>query len=357
MSIISVRNLEKRFGDNVILKNVNADIEKGEVISIIGPSGTGKSTLLRAINFLDPPTDGEVFFEGELLTKKNIDATRRRMVMVFQSFGLFSHLDVMENLNAGQTKLLGRTKAEAEEKSMELLKAVGLAERADFYPRQLSGGQKQRVAIARCLAMSPEVILFDEPTSALDPTMVSEVTAVMRNLAKSGITMLVVTHEMDFAKDISNRMFYMDEGGIYEEGSPSEIFSSPKKPKTQAFVYNVRSYNYEIGSKDFDYVEMLSGVENFCFRFAIERKIANKLQLLAEELVINIVTPKFGACSLSVNYSEKLGIYELSVSYGGENYDALENAEDDLSKMMVKGNASEILHEYKDGMNTIKATI
>jgi len=279
------------------------------------------------------------------------------MGMVFQSFGLFSHLDVMGNLTAGPIKLLGLSKKEAEEKAVELLKTVGLSERARHFPRQLSGGQKQRVAIARCLAMSPEVILFDEPTSALDPTMVSEVMAVIRSLAKSGMTMLVVTHEMDFARDVSSRVFYMDDGGIYEDGSPSEIFTSPKKPKTQAFIYNIRSYNYEVTSSDFDYVEMLGGVENFCFRHAIVNKTANKLQLLAEELVINIVTPIYGACKLNLSFSEKLGSYELSVSYGGEPSNALETTEDDLSAMMVRGNAKEIRHEYNNGKNTITAIL
>lgn len=356
MSIISVKNLEKSFGNVCILKNVNAEIEKGEVISIIGPSGTGKSTLLRAMNFLDPPTGGEVYFDGERLTKKNMDSARRRMGMVFQSFGLFSHLDVMGNLTAGQIKLLKISKLEAEKRAMELLKTVGLAERAKYFPHQLSGGQKQRVAIARCLAMSPEVILFDEPTSALDPTMVSEVMAVMRSLAKSGMTMLVVTHEMDFARDVSNRVFYMDEGGIYEEGSPSEIFNKPRKPKTQAFIYNIRSYNYEVLSRDFDYVEMLSGVETFCFRHAIDKKTSNRLRLITEELIINIITPIAGACSLNLNYSEKLNSYELSVAYGGKKLDALKESEyesdssmDNLSVMMVKNSAKTIKYEYIEG--------
>jgi len=357
MSIISIKNLEKRFGENIILQNVSADIEKGDVISIIGPSGTGKSTFLRALNFLDPPTDGEVFFDGEKITKKTMDATRRRMGMVFQNFGLFSHLDVMNNLIAGPVKLLGMPKAEAEKKALELLKTVGLSERAKFFPCQLSGGQKQRVAIARCLAMSPEVILFDEPTSALDPTMVSEVMAVIRNLAKSGMTMLVVTHEMDFARDVSTRVIYMDEGGIYEDGNPAEIFGNPRKPKTQAFIYNIRSYGYEVTSRDFDYVEMLGGIENFCFSNAIEKKTANKLQLMTEELVINIVTPKYGACSVTLNFSEKLGTYELSVSYYGEKSDALETADYELSATMVRGYAKEIRHEYAENKNTVTALL
>ena len=357
MNVISVKNLEKRFGDNVILQNVTADVRQGEVISIIGPSGTGKSTLLRAINFLDPPTDGEVYFGGELITKRNVDSARRKMGMVFQSFGLFSHLSVINNLTAGPIRLLGTPKLQAEEEALGLLKTVGLSERANFLPRQLSGGQKQRVAIARCLAMSPEVILFDEPTSALDPTMVSEVMAVMRNLAKSGMTMLVVTHEMDFARDVSDRVFYMDECGIYEEGSPDEIFNSPKKPKTQAFIYNIRSYSYEVANRDFDYAEMLGGIENFCFRHAIEKTMANNLQLLAEELVINIVSPQYGACSLELSFSEKLASYELSVSYAGERSNALESAKDDLALALVKAHATEIRHEYDGAMNVITALL
>lgn len=357
MSIISVKNLEKRFGENVILQNVNTEIEKGEVVSIIGPSGTGKSTFLRAINFLDPPTGGEVYFGGELITKKNMDAVRHKMGMVFQNFGLFSHLDVMDNITAGPIKLLNMPKKEAREKAAELLKIVGLSERADFYPRQLSGGQKQRVAIARCLAMNPDVILFDEPTSALDPTMVSEVMAVMRSLAKSGMTMLVVTHEMDFARDVSTRVIYMDEGGLYEQGKPEDIFANPQKEKTKEFIYNIRSYTYDIASRDFDQYEMLSGVENFCFRNAIESKTANKLQLLAEELVINIVVPQYGACNLALRFSEKLSSYELCVAYQGKETNALDNAEDELSAMMVQKSAKEIQHEYKDGTNTITARL
>ena len=353
MSIISVKNLSKSFGENEILRNVNADIEKGEVISIIGPSGTGKSTFLRAINFLDPPTGGEVFFNNEKITKKNIDSSRRKMGMVFQNFGLFSHLDVMNNLTAGPVNLLHTPKKEAEEKAVELLKAVGLTERARFFPHQLSGGQKQRVAIARCLAMSPDVILFDEPTSALDPTMVSEVMAVIRNLAKSGMTMLVVTHEMDFARDVSNRVLYMDEGGIYEEGSPKEIFSNPKKSKTQGFIYNIRSFNYEATSRNFDYVEMLGGVEIFCFRHAIGKKIANKLELLAEEVVINIVMPQHERCSLNLSFSESLGAYELVVTYGNEKSDVLENAGDSLPVMMVRKSAKALKYQYINEVNRI----
>jgi polar amino acid transport system ATP-binding protein len=355
--MIRLENLGKSYGELAILENVSVEIRKGDVVSIIGPSGAGKSTLLRAINFLDPPTQGKVFFGDVEITKKNVNEIRRQMGMVFQSFALFSHMTAKQNLCAGPMKLLGKSREEAEAKAMELLKAVGLAERADHYPDQLSGGQKQRVAIARCLAMEPEVVLFDEPTSALDPTMIGEVMAVIRNLTKTGLTIVIVTHEMDFARDISNRVFYMDEKGIYEDGSPEQIFENPQKPKTQAFIYRIRSFHFEITSADFDNFEMLSGIDNFCFRHAMDEATAKKVRRIAEELVINIVVPKFAQGSLTISYSEKQEKYEVVVSYPGENIDALETAEDDLAAMMVRGTAKTIAHSYADGMNMLTLSL
>lgn len=357
MSIISVKNLSKKFGDNVILKNINTEFEKGEVVSIIGSSGTGKSTFLRALNMLDPATDGEVYLDGEKLCKKNIDAVRKKMGMVFQNFGLFSHLSVLQNLMLGQMKLQKKSPEDAKKKAMQLLKTVGLLDRANHFPAQLSGGQKQRVAIARCLCMDPEIILFDEPTSALDPMMTGEVLGVVRRLAKDGMTMIIVTHEMNFAKDVSTRVIYMDEGGIYEEGTPSEIFEAPKKEKTKQFIHRIRSFSYEVLSEDFDFLEMLSGIENFCFNNAVEKKTANKLQLLAEEMIFNIVMPQHKKCSLSLNFSEKTGNCELSVLYNGKNCNALDTAEDDLSAMMVQKSAKEVRHEYLNGRNIITLTL
>ena len=239
--MISVSHLQKSFNGVLVLKDVNAEIKKGEVISIIGPSGTGKSTFLRCLNRLETPDGGRIVVDGQDVTdpKTDIPAVRRKMGMVFQNFNLFGNLTVIGNVMAAQCDLLKKTPAEAKAKAMELLARVGLAEEANALPDELSGGQKQRIAIARALAMDPDIILFDEPTSALDPTMVGEVLTVIKDLAKTGMTMLIVTHEMGFARDVSTRIFYMDEGVVYEEGTPDEIFSCPKKPKTIDFVGRV----------------------------------------------------------------------------------------------------------------------
>ena len=239
--MISVRHLKKSFNGVVVLRDVNAEIAKGEVISIIGPSGTGKSTFLRCLNRLETPDGGSIVVNGVDVTdpKADLAAVRRKMGMVFQNFNLFGNLTVLGNIMAAQCDLLGVSKEAAKVKALELLGRVGLANKAEALPGELSGGQKQRVAIARALAMDPEILLFDEPTSALDPTMVGEVLAVIKDLAKTGMTMLIVTHEMGFARDVSTRVFYMDEGVIYEDGTPADIFNAPKKPKTVDFVGQV----------------------------------------------------------------------------------------------------------------------
>ena len=241
MALISVSHLKKSFNGVAVLRDVNAEIEKGEVISIIGPSGTGKSTFLRCLNRLETPDGGSILVNGVDVTdpKADLAAVRRRMGMVFQNFNLFGNLTILGNVMAAQCDILGVSKDAARKKALELLGRVGLANKADALPDELSGGQKQRVAIARALAMDPEILLFDEPTSALDPTMVGEVLAVIKDLAKTGMTMLIVTHEMGFARDVSTRVFFMDEGVIYEDGSPAEVFNRPQKPKTIEFVGQV----------------------------------------------------------------------------------------------------------------------
>lgn len=239
--LIRAVNVKKNFGDQEVLKGIDLEVNEGDVVVIIGPSGSGKSTFLRCLNLLEVPTDGHILFEGTDITDKkvNIDLHRQKVGMVFQHFNLFPHMNVMKNLTLGPIKLQGRKPEEAEKEAMELLKLVGLADRADAYPNQLSGGQKQRIAIVRALCMKPEVLLFDEPTSALDPEMVGEVLNVMRDLARSGMTMIVVTHEMGFAREVANRVVFMDEGILMEENTPEEFFSHPKNERLQSFLSKV----------------------------------------------------------------------------------------------------------------------
>lgn len=240
IEILKINNLSKQFGDNVVLKDISTNVTKGEVVVIIGPSGSGKSTLLRCINYLEVPTSGEINFEGQVLNpqskEKVLDLYRTKIGMVFQSFNLFPHLTVLENITLAPIHVLGITKTEAIERACILLNNVGLSEKMNAYPRDLSGGQQQRVAIARALAMKPDIMLFDEATSALDPELVGEVLKVMKDLAHSGMTMIIVTHEMDFAREVSDRVIFMDKGLIVEQGSPQEIFASPKEQRTIDFI-------------------------------------------------------------------------------------------------------------------------
>lgn len=239
--MIHVNNLHKSFGKNDVLKGIDEHIEKGEVVVVIGPSGSGKSTFLRCLNLLEEPTSGQIIFEGNDITDKKVDINkiREKMGMVFQQFNLFPHKTVLQNLTIAPVKVKGLSKEQAEKKAMELLKRVGLTDKAKAYPSSLSGGQKQRIAIARALAMEPDVMLFDEPTSALDPEMVGEVLSVMKDLAKEGMTMVVVTHEMGFAREVGDRILFMDNGNIVEQGTPEEIFSNPKNPRTIDFLSKV----------------------------------------------------------------------------------------------------------------------
>ncbi|MCC8129156.1 MAG: amino acid ABC transporter ATP-binding protein [Clostridiales bacterium] len=239
--MIVVKDLHKSFGDNEVLNGITEHIQVGEKVVIIGPSGSGKSTFLRCLNLLEVPTSGEIVFDGVSMTdpKTNINEMRQKMGMVFQHFNLFNNLTVMKNMTLAPVRLKRMSKAEAEENAMALLRRVGLADKASAYPSQLSGGQKQRIAIVRALAMKPKVMLFDEPTSALDPEMVGEVLEVMKELADDGMTMVVVTHEMGFAREVATRVLFMDGGGILEQGAPDEIFSHPKEERTQLFLSKV----------------------------------------------------------------------------------------------------------------------
>ncbi len=240
-AVIRVNDLHKSFGDNNVLNGIDIEINKGDVLVVVGPSGSGKSTFLRTLNLLEQPTAGNIYFNDVDITDKkvNINIHRQKMGMVFQQFNLFANMTVLKNMTLSPMKVLGISKEEAEKRAMELLERVGLAEKADAYPSQLSGGQKQRVAIVRALCMQPEVMLFDEPTSALDPEMVGEVLDVMKDLAKEGMTMVIVTHEMGFAREVANRVVFIDEGVIMEEAAPEEFFGNPNSPRLKEFLSKV----------------------------------------------------------------------------------------------------------------------
>jgi polar amino acid transport system ATP-binding protein len=353
--MIRVEHLSKHYGELAVLRDVNADIKKGEVISIIGPSGTGKSTFLRCLNLLETPTGGRIVIDEQdiLAPEADVPKLRRKMGMVFQNFNLFEHLTVMGNLTIGPVKLLGRGKSAAQARGRDLLKMVGLAEKENAFPDQLSGGQKQRVAIARCLSMESEIILFDEPTSALDPTMVSEVLGVIRRLAKEGMTMAIVTHEMKFARDVSSRIFYMDQGIVYEEGTPETIFTAPQKELTRVFINRIRGLSFHVVNANYDLYAMQGEIEGFCEKHFFSPQRSNAVLLLVEEILQLSFAAGLGAdamkarseavansggLDLALSYSENAGTMEIALETGA----SLENiidmkTGDDLSKSIISG--------------------
>ena len=352
--MIRIEHLKKVYPNITPLKDVNVTINKGDVISIIGPSGTGKSTLIRCINMLETPTDGKIFVDGECINDKKCDISkiRKKMGMVFQSFNLFGHMTVIENIMAAPMDLLKKTKQEAYDKGMELLTMVGLKDKALSYPDELSGGQKQRVAIARALAMEPEIVLLDEPTSALDPTMVGEVQAVIKELAHKGLTLMIVTHEMRFAREIANRVFYMDEGGVYEDGTPEEIFDNPKREKTIRFIKHLKVFENLITSKDFDFIGFNTSLEEFGRRNQVPQKTIYRAQSVFEELGVHCILPKMDnefKLNVVFEYSQEEETLSMSLKYDGEHFD-VRNTPNVISFAIVE-NASESIDytECNDG--------
>ena len=361
--MIEIKNLKKIYPDVTPLEDVSVTINDGDVISIIGPSGVGKSTFIRCINLLEKPTSGQIFLGDEEITAKGYDIkqARRRMGMVFQSFNLFGHLTVVENLMLAPMDLLKKNKQEAYDKAMEMLRKVGMADKALSYPDELSGGQKQRVAIARTLCMDPEVILLDEPTSALDPTMVSEVQAVIRDLSKSGKTMMIVTHEMEFARAISNRVFYIDEGGIYEEGTPDEIFNDPKKELTRRFIRKLKIFEAVIDSRDYDFISFDSELENYLLKNDVNQAEKKRIRLAIEELVRQILLPKYDKPFIRVKaeYSLKDKECQIITTYKGEKFD-INDSDNEISMLMLKNTARELEYSYDDAEeepNTVRILI
>lgn len=355
--IITVSHLTKAYPNVTPLEDVSAEIFKGDVITIIGPSGTGKSTLLRCINRLEKPTDGKITVLGRDTADKKTDlrALRQRMGMVFQSFNLFGHLTVIENIILAPTVLKGIPRQEAVENGMKLLRMVGMAEKALNYPDELSGGQKQRAAIARTLAMNPDIVLFDEPTSALDPTMVGEVLSVMKRLASEGLTMMIVTHEMQFAHDVSTRVFYMDEGVIYEEGPPNEIFDSPKRDKTRTFVHRLKTLTLSIESYDYDFIGMSESIRQFGEKNLLSRRRIDSLRRVYEEILAQNIIPQQGTeypITISVEYSEKADRLEMRFAWNGAEYNPMEDG-DALSVALVKAAVQKFGYDYTERVNRL----
>ena len=347
--MIRIEHLRKEYPKAIPLKDVNVEIRKGDVISVIGPSGTGKSTLIRCINMLDPPTSGKIFIDDEEITAKGCDIARlrRKMGMVFQHFNLFPHMTVIENIMTAPVDLLGKTKQEAYDKGMELLRTVGLADKALSYPNDLSGGQKQRVAIARTLAMEPEIILFDEPTSALDPTMIGEVQAVIRDLAKRGTTMIIVTHEMKFARELCNRVFYMDQGEVYEDGPPEQIFDNPQKERTRQFIRRLKVLEYTIDSKDFDFIGLNTKIEEFGRKHRISQKTIYNIQSYVEEMCVQIILPQMSnpfEMLITIEYSEEKDEADVVIRYDGNGFDPLQT-ENELSLLLAKKATESIAYQ------------
>lgn len=372
--IIRVEGLHKSYGCLQVLKDVNLTVNKGEKISIIGPSGCGKSTFLRMLNLLEKPDGGHIFIEGREITalKADVDKMRSKIGMVFQNFNLFNHMDVLDNIILAPTRIKKLPRPQAVERAKELLDLVSLRSKLHAFPSELSGGQKQRIAIARCLAMEPAIMLFDEPTSALDPLMISEVLSTIRALAKQGMTMLIVTHEMNLARELSDRVLYMDEMGIYESGSPVAIFEKPTREKTVAFIFKHKNFTEHIDSRVFDMINFNARAELFCHKYNIDSKRVYNIQLAAEELISGLIERCYEKgqppdIDINIVYSEADAEMQMEIKTRGKPYnpfgfltattDASEIDEADLGFFLIKRLARNLQYQYLQGSNIITITL
>ena len=364
MSLIEVRGLKKSFGSLNVLNGIDLDVRENERIAIIGGSGCGKSVFLRCLTLLETPDAGTIRIDGQEIMAKgaNVDVIRQSMGMVFQHFNLFSEMDVMDNLCLAPVRLKGMPRDEAEKKAMELLSMVGLSSRAHAWPTVLSGGQQQRIAICRCLMMDPKVLLLDEPTSALDPTMKGEVLAVIRMLAKRNISMLIVTHEMGLARDIADRIIYLDEGVIYEQGTPKEIFDEPKREKTIQFINRIKFFSKEIKSRDFDLMNLQSGIQIFGEKYGMTALEIYRLQICCEELIYELLEHCYQSSdaadiSLNVSYAETHRSVEIMLTSGGVQYDPFDQPDDGLGVTILKKMAKELSCNNVDGRTVIRVIL
>ena len=354
--MIKLEGIKKSYGTRQIFNGLSLDIADGEVVGLIGPSGSGKSLLLRCLMMLDKPDEGKIILDGEEITSSdvNLDLVHQKVGMVFQNFNLFSHLSVVENVMSGLVDLQNIPEDEAYNKAMSLLKTVGLADKAFAYPNAISGGQQQRAAIARTLAMKPELILLDEPTSALDPMMRGEVEAVIRMMAAAGHTMVIATHEMELVRQICNRVLFIDDGVVYEEGSPEKIFENPERTRTRRFVRALRVLEFDVESKDFDFIGTQTTFEEFAYRNGVSRDLLGRLEAIMEELFqMVIIQPKEQNCMhVSFEYNNKEKYLSGVVRFSGPKFDP-DDPHYFISWPIIVRRASEVtVEDIEDGAYT-----
>lgn len=359
MSLIEVTHLRKEYPDATPLVDVSFEVNPGDVISVIGPSGTGKSTLLRCLNRLEEPSSGTIVVDGDEITSPTCDVARvrQKMGMVFQSFNLFDNLNVLDNVCTAPIKLLHVPAGEARAQGMKLLERVGLADKAQSFSDELSGGQQQRVAIARAVAMQPKILLLDEPTSALDPTMIAEVLSVIRELARDGMTMMIVTHEMRFARSVSNRVFYMDEGGIYEQGSSEQIFEHPMREKTRQFIKRLKQLHLTINTASVDYLGAVGQLERFASNAILSPQALRNATLALEELVFQCIVPAAReqgvdpSVDVLIEHGESDGTLMMRLGWGGAPYNPLEQGSE-LTLSIVNNVVKQATYCY-EGKNEV----